>query len=55
MSDGFWVGLMTAVAFTVMLAIFFLVWVPAIAHCNALGGELVTNAFNWPVCVPSTK
>ena len=32
-----------------------LVWIPAIVECNEVGGELVINAFNWPVCVPSAK
>lgn len=31
------------------------IWIPAINDCNAVGGELVINAFNWPVCVPSAR
>lgn len=31
------------------------IWLPAIQHCNEVGGELVINAFNWPVCVPSAR
>lgn len=34
-----------------ILVIAGLIWLPAISDCNARGGELVTNAFDWPVCI----
>lgn len=34
-----------------VVAIAAIIWLPAINDCNERGGELVTNAFNWPVCI----
>lgn len=39
----------------VILTVAGLIWIPAIIGCNEVGGELVINAFNWPVCVPSAR
>lgn len=39
----------------IILTVAGLVWIPAIIGCNEVGGELVINAFNWPVCVPSAR
>jgi hypothetical protein len=51
MNDLPWGWLITGVI--LILGIIALIWIPAIVNCNELGGELVVNAFNWPVCVPS--
>lgn len=39
------------IAVVVMLTINAVIWLPALADCNARGGVLVTNAFNLPACV----
>lgn len=49
MQDKKWI--FATVLVIVIFTIAGLIWIPAIAGCNAVNGELVINAFNWPVCV----